>query len=114
MDTRLLSEVVRRVFSKPTTRRYPKERRIVPKDFRGRVSWNKDTCIFCMLCAVNCPTNAIRINREKKTWSIDIGKCIHCGRCHDVCPTKPKSVYNTDKFELSDYDKGGFKLEFKK
>lgn len=114
MDTNLLAEVIKRVFSRPSTRKYPKEKRIVPKGFRGRVNWNRETCIFCMMCAINCPTNAITINKEKREWSIDIGKCIFCGRCHDVCPTKPKSVYNTDIFELSDYYRDNFKLKFEK
>jgi hydrogenase-4 component H len=111
---KLLSEVVRRVLSKPSTRKYPKERPEIPEGFRGRISWNKGTCIFCMMCAVNCPTNAITINKEKKIWSIDIGKCIFCGRCNDVCPTKPKSVFNTERYELADFDREKFRLKFSK
>jgi formate hydrogenlyase subunit 6/NADH:ubiquinone oxidoreductase subunit I len=114
METNLLAEVVKRIFSRPSTRKYPKERRSVPKGFRGRIDWNRDTCIFCMSCAINCPANAIAIDKEKKTWTVDIGKCIFCGRCHDVCPTKPKSVYNTERFELSDYGKEKFTLKFEK
>lgn len=110
----LLAEALRRVFSKPSTRQYPKERHDLPESFRGRVDWNKETCIFCMMCAINCPTNAITINKERKTWSINIGKCIVCGRCHDVCPTKPKSVFNSKKFELADEKKENFVLNFKK
>jgi len=109
-----LSEVIKRIFSKPSTGKYPKERRTLPKGFRGRTDWNSETCTFCMLCAINCPTNAITIDREKKTWSVNIGRCIFCGRCYDVCPTKPKSVYNTERFELSDYGKEKFRLKFKK
>ncbi len=110
----LLPEALKRALSKPSTRRYPKERPKLPEGFRGRICWNKDTCIFCMSCAVNCPVNAITINKEAKTWTIDVGKCIFCGRCHDVCPTKPKSVYNSDMYELSAYDKAEFSLTFKK
>ena len=110
----LLAEAIRRFLSKPSTRRYPKEKPELPEGFRGRVEWNPETCIFCMLCAINCPTNAITINKEKKEWSIDIGKCIFCGRCHDVCPTKPKSVSNSKKYELAEYEKEKFRLKFRK
>jgi formate hydrogenlyase subunit 6/NADH:ubiquinone oxidoreductase subunit I len=110
----LLLEALQRVFSRPSTRKYPKERPVLPESFRGRIEWNPETCIFCMMCAMNCPTNAITINKEKKTWAIDIGKCIFCGRCHDVCPTKPKSVNNSNRYELADTDKNKFRLDFKK
>jgi formate hydrogenlyase subunit 6/NADH:ubiquinone oxidoreductase subunit I len=110
----LLGEAIKRVFSRPSTKKYPKEKPKIPEGFRGRIEWNKDSCIFCMMCAINCPTNAITIDKEKKIWSIDIGKCIFCGRCHDVCPTKPKSVRNSERYELSEYGKAKFKLSFRK
>lgn len=110
----LLGEALKRVFSRPSTGKYPKERPEIPEGFRGRIEWNPKTCIFCMMCAVNCPVNAISIDKEKKKWSIDIGKCIFCGRCHDVCPTKPKSVWNSKRYELADSDKGKFRMSFRK
>ena len=110
----LLLEAIQRLFSRPSTRKYPKVRPNIPEGFRGRIEWNPKTCVFCMMCAINCPTNAITINKEKGTWSLDVGKCIFCGRCHDVCPTKPKSVYNTHRYELAEYEKKNFRLEFRK
>ena len=110
----LLTEVLQRVFSRPVTKKYPREKPPLPEGFRGRVKWNKDTCIFCMMCAINCPTNAIKIDKEKKKWSIDIGKCIFCGRCHDVCPTEPKSVWNSKRFELASDKKKDFMLDMKR
>jgi formate hydrogenlyase subunit 6/NADH:ubiquinone oxidoreductase subunit I len=110
----LLPEALKRVFSKPSTRRYPKEKPKLPDGFRGRIEWSKATCIFCMACAINCPTNAITIQKEQKTWAIDIGKCIFCGRCHDVCPTKPKSVNNSERYELSEHEKAKFRLSYTK
>ncbi len=110
----LLPEAIRRALSRPSTRRYPKVRPKMPEGFRGKVEWNRETCIFCMLCAIDCPSNAITVNKEEKTWAIDVGKCIFCGRCHDVCPTKPKSVHNSDEFELAGSDREKFAEKFRK
>ena len=110
----LLTEAIYRLFSKPNTKMYPVKPADIAKGFRGKIEWKKDTCIFCMMCVTNCPTNALTMNKEKKTWAIDIGKCIFCGRCHDVCPTKPKSIDNSSEFELANTDKKKFKHEEKK
>jgi formate hydrogenlyase subunit 6/NADH:ubiquinone oxidoreductase subunit I len=111
---KLLGEILKRVVSKPSTRKYPKERPKIPEGFRGKVTWNKETCIFCMLCSLNCPANAIMIDREKKEWRIDHGRCVRCGRCEDLCPTKPKSVRLSRSYEDSDYKRKNLKDEFKK
>ncbi len=95
------SEVLKRMVSKPVTTDYPRCPLSVPDGLRGKVGWNRETCIWCRLCEMNCPPGAIKIDKEKKIWSIDTGKCIFCERCHEVCPTKPKSVYLTKNVELA-------------
>lgn len=100
----VLREAVRRIFSKPVTSKYPAEKPEVPKGLRGKVKWHKKTCIWCSMCAINCPSAAIKIDKEKKIWSIDTSKCIFCGRCEEVCPTKPKSVTLSREFELATED----------
>ena len=47
-----------------------------------------EKCIFCTLCAKKCPTDALEVDREKKTWVINRMRCITCGACVDVCPKK--------------------------
>ena len=45
-------------------------------------------CIYCTLCARNCPQDAITVDRAAKTWEIDHEKCIKCGLCIGKCPKK--------------------------
>lgn len=97
----VLREVLKKAISKPVTTKYPKEKTEAVEGLRGRVVWERKTCIWCRLCEINCPSKAIEIDKEKKIWSIDTAKCIFCGRCEEVCPTKPKSVTLSKEFELS-------------
>lgn len=42
-------------------------------------------CIGCQKCVKNCPVQAISI--DNNLASIDYSKCIHCGKCEEVCVT---------------------------
>ena len=50
-----------------------------------------EDCIFCTLCARNCPQEAITVDRAAKTWEVDHEKCIKCGLCVEKCPKKALS-----------------------
>ena len=43
-----------------------------------------DSCTGCMLCATDCPINAITIMEDKPVWTKD--KCVMCLRCLHRCP----------------------------
>jgi NAD-dependent dihydropyrimidine dehydrogenase PreA subunit len=43
-----------------------------------------DKCTGCMLCARNCPANAIT-GEKRQPHVIDPAACIKCGACFDVC-----------------------------
>ena len=45
-----------------------------------------DACIYCTLCAKNCPQEAITVDRANKTWEVDHEKCVQCGICVSKCP----------------------------
>jgi len=68
-------------------------------DFLGKFVWarpkiNKNTCIKCKKCMLNCPMEAIYIC-EDTTLEIDYSKCINCLCCQESCE------YSSVDIELS-------------
>ena len=45
-----------------------------------------ENCIYCGLCARNCPVSAITVNRAEKHWEVNKSACILCGTCESKCP----------------------------
>ena len=58
---------------------------------KGPLVNDLETCIFCSLCAKNCPQNAIKVDRKAKLWEIDHALCVQCGKCIRKCPKKSLS-----------------------
>ena len=47
-----------------------------------------EECVYCTLCAKNCPEEAITVDRDARTWTLDESKCVKCGTCVSKCPKK--------------------------
>lgn len=45
-----------------------------------------DGCIYCTLCARQCPAQALTVDRKAKTWVVDSAECVRCGVCASGCP----------------------------
>lgn len=100
--------ILRNLFSKPATRLYPFEAREYPARTRGHIGIDIEACIHCGICSKKCPTGAITVNRDAKTWSIRRMGCIQCGACTEFCPkkclsmqtpyTEPNAVKTEDTF----------------
>ena len=79
---------LRWAFRKPATSNYPFEPRKELIGSRGSLVFTEDNCVYCNVCAKKCPTDALVVNRAKKSLGIDRLRCITCGACVDVCPKK--------------------------
>lgn len=83
------------LFSKPATKLYPIEQPGYFPATKGHIVVDPDRCRYDGLCAMQCPTGAIEVDRAQNTWSIDRFKCIQCRNCVEVCPEKCLSMANT-------------------
>ncbi|MCQ4635480.1 4Fe-4S binding protein [Anaerovorax odorimutans] len=102
--------VLRSLFKKPATLMYP----VVPREWqertRGHIDIRKEDCIVCGICAKKCPANAITVDRNKRTWTIERMQCIQCNCCVEACPktclimenqyTEPGPEKVVDTFEI--------------
>lgn len=80
--------ILRSLFKKPVTVKYPFEKKVFFKNTRGHVAVNIDQCIFCGICQKKCPTGAITVSKEEKKWTVNRLKCIACSSCQENCPKK--------------------------
>lgn len=84
--------VLKNLFSKPATSGYPFVKREYPVGTRGCVNIDIDACIFCGICSKKCPTNVIKVDKEKTEWEIEPYGCISCAACVGACPKKCLSM----------------------
>ncbi len=109
---------VRHFFRRKVTLRYPEEKPVVPKGYRGapylvRDEQGNTKCVSCQLCEFICPPKAIKImppgpagpvadrpNAEKMPleFEIDMLRCIYCGLCQEVCPEE--AIFLMDTYSL--------------
>ncbi len=114
--------VLKYAFKKPTTLRYPEEKRVLPPRSRGRhylTKWEDglERCVGCELCAIVCPSQAIYVKAAQNTpddihshgekyasdFQINMLRCIYCGYCEEACPTG--AIILSNEYELSGYSR---------
>jgi NADH-quinone oxidoreductase subunit I len=109
----------------PVTLSYPEEMPDLSTRFHGRLSLltksdGTDLCVGCKACARVCPCEdliQIEMHRDdnKKpvidAFTIDMGRCIFCGNCTEVCPVD--CIKMLPDFELADYSRQALVLDKK-
>lgn len=120
-----IGEVLRQIVKKPVTNLFPakylpptitgylsqvSEGRaainppiMTPPGFRGRIAYDRDTCIGCKLCTRICPANAIEFIPETKRIRIYVTQCVFCSQCTSICPTD--SLAMSDAFLIATEDR---------
>ena len=77
---------IRSVISRPATLMYPAQPGKRSSLSRGHVVIDVSRCISCGMCMKKCPSEAICVDKEVKTWTIDRLRCVVCNSCIEVCP----------------------------
>jgi ech hydrogenase subunit F len=77
---------------RPVTILYPAQAAKKTPISRGHVVFDGSKCISCSICQRKCPSQAIVLDKEAKSWQIDRFRCVVCNSCVDTCPSKCLSM----------------------
>jgi formate hydrogenlyase subunit 6/NADH:ubiquinone oxidoreductase subunit I len=110
---KMMRELLRSLFKKTATTKYPAAGKEMCKDFRGKLKFYPEKCGGCKLCMRDCPTGAIEIRKladKEFEVEIDLARCIYCAQCVDSCLRKALEV--TPEYELAQLDNKKLKVVF--
>ena len=110
----MLSDIMRSLVRRPFTERYPFVTRPSPERTRGRLEWDAGKCTGCMLCAKDCPADAIRVTvvdraARKFTFAYRTDRCIYCSQCVVSCKPGALSM-SSERWHLSSTSKEAFSV----
>ncbi len=94
---------LKNLFSKPATYGYPFVKKEYKERYRGKITIDIDDCLFCGLCSRKCPSGAITVDRNARTWSIERMGCVQCANCVEACPKK--CLHTENEYTTPDYTK---------
>ena len=110
----MILELLKHVYKRPATLRYPFEKQSPFKGFRGRPLWDMKQCTGCGLCPNVCLSEAIevigKVRETKVTHYLD--RCLFCGQCEEVCPVN--AITMSEEYEFASYNRAEMIIDFKR
>lgn len=108
-----MSVTARHLFRSPVTHDYPTKKRTPGRRYRGIIrlvvdpATNEEKCVACMVCAIQCPNNCIRIVKTEgkkipKEFDLDYSTCLFCAICVQVCPYDALTLTGDHEFAVTD------------
>ena len=112
----MMGDIVRSLFRRPATRRYPFERIATPQRLRGALRWNPERCTGCCMCTRDCPANAIELitlDKANKRFVLryHMDRCTFCAQCVQTCRFSCLEMSN-DQWELAALTKEPFTVDY--
>lgn len=75
----------------------------IPDRLRGKLEYDKESCIGCKLCVRVCPSEALVFKDDEGKVKHYVSRCTFCGQCADICP---KDCFElTEEFLIAGTDK---------
>ena len=104
----MFKELYKHLFKKRATVLYPfKERELVhiPEGYRGKISFYRDRCIGCGICATVCTSGACEMTTDEKGKRpiFYLDRCTFCSQCAESCPKN--AIELTKDFEIIAFDR---------
>lgn len=95
----------------PETVDYPRRKPEFTPRFRGKVAIHAENCVGCGLCVLDCPADALRLNKQSKDVFQLLhfrGNCTYCGQCQQSC--RFDAIYLENQLVDSSADKEQFNI----
>ena len=114
----MFGDVVKSLFKKPATIKYPFASSAAPEHFRGKLIWDPEKCTGCQLCMKDCPANAIEILtvdkvNKKFVMRYHMDRCTFCAQCVLNCRFNCIQM-SEDQWELASTKREPFEVYYGK
>ena len=114
----MIGDILKSLFRKPVTEKYPFAPSPAPTSFRGKLIWDPEKCTGCQLCVKDCPANAIEIImidkvNKKFVMRYNVDRCTFCAQCVINCRFNCIQM-SEDQWELASTTREPFEVYYGK